>query len=214
MGSPRSKVEIDGFEAKYYDILMDILTLGFYGKTMKKAIGLMNLKKKDKVLDLGAGTGRNACIMRSYLDDKGEIVGLDISDIMLEKARKKCKKYDNVSFKKVRIEDEIPYKNYFDKAFISFVLHGFEQYDREKIVRNVYNALKVGGEFFVLDYSHDREENLTGIYRYFLTKVECPLAYEYVLMDQEKFLKEHGFTGFEYSWFFFKRVNLMKAVKI
>ncbi len=214
MGSPRSKVEIKGFEAKYYDILMDVLTLGAYGKTMKKAIELMKIKREDKILDLGSGTGRNACIMRNYLNDNGEIVGLDISEIMIGKAERRCRKYKNVSFEKVRIEKEIPYKNYFDKAFISFVLHGFEQFDREKIVKNVYNALKVGGEFFILDYAHDEEENITGIYHYFLTKIECPLAYEYAILDQEDFLRKHGFSGFEYAYFFFKRVNLLKGVKI
>ena len=213
MGSKRTKVEVKGFEAKYYDILMDILTLGGYKKTMEKAISLMNLKPNDKILDLGSGPGRNACIMRRYVDDEGEIIGLDISDIMISKARKRCKKFENVRFEKVRIEEEISYTSYFDKVFISFVLHGFEQEDREKIVKNVYKALKPGGEFFILDYTHDVPKNIRGIYKIFLTKIECPLAYEYVILDQEKFLKEYGFSDFTYHYFFYKRVNLLGAKK-
>ncbi len=214
MTSARTKVEVKGFEAKYYDILMDILTLGGYKKTMEKAISLMNIKPDDKILDLGSGTGRNACIMRRYLNDEGEIIGLDISDIMLSKAKRRCKRFKNIRFERVRIEEEIPYTLHFDKAFISFVLHGFEQEDRVKIVKNVYKALRPGGEFFILDYSHDSPENIQGIYRFFLTKIECPLAYEFVILDQEKFLRESGFSDFTYHYFFYKRVNLLRARKI
>ena len=213
MKSPRTKVEVDGLEAKYYDFFMDFLTFGYYRRFINDAIRFMKIKKQDKILDLGSGTGRNACIMRKYLDDAGEIIGIDISDIMLKKSQKRCKNYKNVHFKKIRIEEEIPYENYFDKVFISFVLHGFEQEDREKILKNVAKVLKPGGEFFILDYSNAGEEEIQGIYKIFLSKIECPLAYEYVLLDQEKFLSLYGFSNFTYNYFFFKRVNLLKALK-
>ncbi len=213
MGSPRSKVEVKGFEAKYYDFLMDILTFGAYKKTMEKAIELMGISENDKILDLGSGTGRNACIMRKYIKDQGEIVGLDISDIMIEKSKKRCRNYDNVRFEKARIEEELPYREYFDKAFISFVLHGFEQEDREKILKNIHFALKPKGELFILDYTHAHPREVQGIYKIFLTKLECPLAYEFVILDQEAFLKEFGFSNFSYNYFFYKRVNLLKAIK-
>ncbi len=213
MGSPRSKVEIKGFEAKYYDILMDVLTFGAYKKTMEKAIELMGINENDKILDLGAGTGRNACIMRKYIKDQGEIVGLDISNIMIEKSKKRCKNYDNVRFEKARIEEELPYREYFDKVFISFVLHGFEQEDREKILKNIYTSLKPKGELFILDYTHAHPREVQGIYKVFLTRLECPLAYEFVVLDQEAFLKEFGFSIFSYNYFFYKRVNLLKAIK-
>ena len=192
---------------------MDILTFGAYKKTMEKAIELMGISENDKILDLGSGTGRNACIMRKYIKDQGEIVGLDISDIMIEKSKKRCRNYDNVRFEKARIEEELPYREYFDKAFISFVLHGFEQEDREKILKNIHFALKPKGELFILDYTHAHPREVQGIYKIFLTKLECPLAYEFVILDQEAFLKEFGFSNFSYNYFFYKRVNLLKAIK-
>lgn len=151
--------------------------------------------------------------MRKYIKDQGEIVGLDISDIMIEKSKKRCRNYDNVRFEKARIEEELPYREYFDKAFISFVLHGFEQEDREKILKNIHFALKPKGELFILDYTHAHPREVQGIYKIFLTKLECPLAYEFVILDQEAFLKEFGFSNFSYNYFFYKRVNLLKAIK-
>ena len=80
---PESKVEISKLTAKYYDMLMDILTFGGYSLFIYKAIQLMNIKPNDKIIDLGAGTGRNACLMMNYLSTKGELIGLDISNEMV-----------------------------------------------------------------------------------------------------------------------------------
>ena len=120
---------------------------------------------------------------------------------------------DNVEFINARIEENIGYENYFDKAFISFVLHGFENDDKEKIVSNVYKALKHGGEFFILDYAHTDMEKVVGIFKFFLNKIECPLAYEFVILDQESFFRNLGFSDFSYNYYFYKKVNLLKISK-
>lgn len=53
---PQSKVEINGFMARYYDILLDTVTLGRYRPLIEKAIELMAIRPSDKILDLGSGT--------------------------------------------------------------------------------------------------------------------------------------------------------------
>ncbi|GAI46335.1 unnamed protein product, partial [marine sediment metagenome] len=45
---PKSKVEVSGFTAKYYDILMDIITFGSYSSLMQKAIRLTGIKSNDR----------------------------------------------------------------------------------------------------------------------------------------------------------------------
>ncbi|MCD6382606.1 MAG: class I SAM-dependent methyltransferase, partial [Candidatus Hydrothermae bacterium] len=79
-----SHIEIRGFTARHYDLLMDILTLGLYRKFIKSAIKAMEIKRGDRILDLGAGTGRNACIMREYVGDAGEIIALEIGEEMIK----------------------------------------------------------------------------------------------------------------------------------
>jgi ubiquinone/menaquinone biosynthesis C-methylase UbiE len=39
----------------------------------------MHIQYADKILDLSGGTGRNACIMATYLSDDGKISGMDVS---------------------------------------------------------------------------------------------------------------------------------------
>ena len=80
---PDSGVEIQGFAAKFYDSMLNILSFGSYSSFIKKAIRSMNINENDEILDLGAGTGRNALLMNQYISDKGEILGLEISELMI-----------------------------------------------------------------------------------------------------------------------------------
>jgi demethylmenaquinone methyltransferase/2-methoxy-6-polyprenyl-1,4-benzoquinol methylase len=70
---PESKVEVSGIVAKYYDILMNTITLGRYSSFIQKIILLMKIKPEHKIIDLGAGTGRNARLMMKQLSAKGEL---------------------------------------------------------------------------------------------------------------------------------------------
>lgn len=85
---PESKVEIDGFAAKKYDALMDIISFGMYERFLRSTIENMEIDDGEAVVDLGCGTGRNACLMRSYIGEKGYLLGLDISDIMKKQFEK------------------------------------------------------------------------------------------------------------------------------
>jgi len=92
-------------------------------------------------------------VLSSGVMMSGKIVGLDISEEMISRALKRCYKYANIGFKKLRIELPLAYKEEFDKVFISFTLHGFEDDQKVGIIRNAYQALKPGGSFYVLDYA-------------------------------------------------------------
>jgi len=134
---PKSKVEVKGFIAKHYDRLMDIITLGKYSSMVERAVRSMNIKENDKILDLGAGTGRNACLMEKYLSPKGELVGLDISEEMRSQFRKNCLGFSNAKIINERIDRELAYENYFDKVFISFALHGFPKKAEYRLLKTL-----------------------------------------------------------------------------
>lgn len=210
---PESKVEIEGFTARNYDRLMDIITFGSYSSFIKKAIEKLEIKPNDRILDLGAGTGRNACLMRKFLSEEGEIIGLDISDEMIKQFKKKCEPFKNVKVIKKRIDEPLDYQNEFDKAFISFVLHGFPQEARIKIIKNVFNALKKQGEFFILDYNEFSLNKMPLYLRIPFKRIECPYAFDFIEKDLQKMLSYEGFTNFEKHLFFGGYVRLLKGVK-
>jgi len=205
-----SKVEIAGAEARYYDLLMNVITGGTYPFFI---IRDMRIRPTDAILDLGAGTGRNACLMARYLGDQGRIVGLDIGPEMLEQARRRCQHLPNVTFEKRRVEEPLPYQETFGKVFISFVLHGFVQQDRLRIVGNAYQALRPGGQFLILDYNEFEPERAFWPVRFAFRHVECPLATDFVRRDWQTILQEEGFDHFRAHYYYFGYVRLLGAEK-
>ncbi len=213
---PDSGVEISGVLAKYYEFFMNVLTFGTYNGFISRVIKEMNIEPADRILDLGAGNGYNACKMVKYLSDEGEIVGLDIGDDMIATFQKKCSRYPNVRVIKRRIDTplEEDFREKFDKVFISFVIHGLPHESRLQVLKNAAFALKEGGEFFILDYNEFDPEKLPFYKRAAFKFIECPYAFDYVRRDWKKLLSEAGFGNFEEKIYFLGMVRLLKAVKI
>jgi len=181
--SPRSKVEIGEWGTRYYDAFLNLLSAGRYSHFMREVIGRVDIEPGQSILDLGSGTGRNDCFMAQKIGPQGKIVGLDISDEMISRALKRCYKYANISFKKLRIELPLPYKEVFDKVFISFTLHGFEDDQKAGIICNAYQALKPGGTFHVLDYAEFDIDRMWFPLRWAFARWECQLAVEFLKLD-------------------------------
>lgn len=213
MGSPRTKVEVKGFEARHYDKLMDLITFGQYGRYLENVIAAMNIQPGDAILDLGSGTGRNMCLMERYAGPTGRLVGLDIGEEMMAQARERCKHLPHVTFLKQRIEEPLPFEEEFDHVTISFVLHGFEDEDKEKIIANAYKALKPGGMFWILDYNEFDLSKKPFFIKFLFTRVECPLAAEFVALDLRSMLRKHGFREFQERLYARRYIRLLGAKK-
>ena len=216
MSSPRSKVEVKGFEAKYYDLLLGLLTLGKYRRWIERAVMSIPsncLREGARVLEFGCGTGIAACAFARIIGN-GNYVGVDISEEMLKKARKRCRGKENVQFLKARIEQPLEIEREFDVVFMSFVMHGLEDWDKEKVLENSWKLLKENGIFAVFDYAQRKVEESPFFFRFFLTKLECPLAVEFVEMDFETFVERRRFRRLKtlnfarglFSLYVFKKV--------
>jgi ubiquinone/menaquinone biosynthesis C-methylase UbiE len=213
VSSVRSKVEIGEWEARYYDILLDLLSMGRYAHFMKEVIEKMDIEPGHSILDLGSGTGRNDCLMAQKIGPQGKIVGLDISDMMIRRASKRCTQYANTDFKKERIELPLTYKEEFDKVFISFVLHGFENDQKVSIIRNAYQALKPGGIFHILDYAEFDIDRMWFPLRWIFVRWECQLAVEFLQLDIKEMLRAAGFTDVREVFFLRRHLRLLSAVR-
>ena len=211
---PKSKVEIKGFTARYYDTLMNIITFGRYSSFIEKIIELMKIRPSDRILDLGAGTGRNACLMMKYLSKEGKLTGIDISQEMIFQFRKKCANFPNVKIIYTRIDQSLPFKEEFDKVFISFALHGFPQNVRESIIKSVFEVLKVNGGFFILDYNEFSYNGAPFYLKVPFKLIECPYAFDFIEQDWKQILTNHNFSEIEKFLFFKDYVRLLKAKKI
>ncbi|MEA3345187.1 MAG: methyltransferase domain-containing protein [Chloroflexota bacterium] len=212
--SQRSHVEVGGWVARHYDLLMDLIGMGRYQSFIEEAIGRMHIRPGDAILDIGSGTGRNICVMLESSGPTGRIVGVDISQEMLRQARQRCQAYPQVTFLEHRIEEPLPFCGEFDKAFISFTLHGFEDEDKEQVIANVYRALKPGCAFWILDYNDFDLSRQLFPFRWVFRHFECELASEFLYLDLKRMLARHGFGDFVSYPLLWGYVRLLGAEKL
>jgi demethylmenaquinone methyltransferase/2-methoxy-6-polyprenyl-1,4-benzoquinol methylase len=192
---------------------MNIASAGFYRGFIHRAIKAMNIQPGDKILDLGCGTGRNACLMAKYLNDNGKIIGMDVSSIMEQQFNKKCAKYPHIKFINQRIDLPFSLAEKFDKIFISFVIHGFPHRVRQTVLENIAAHLKPGGAFFMLDFAEFDINAMPRLYRIVFKKIECKYAFDFIERDWKQILNSYQFTEFEEIFFLKKYVRLLKAKK-
>ncbi len=209
-----SKVELKGFEAKYYDKLIDTITLGWYPKFIKQVIKDLDLKEGEKIADFGAGTGRNALLMLPYIKENGEIIGYEIGKEMQKQFLQNTKDFQNIKLKNQSILEDLDKENYFDVVFISFVFHGFTEENREKIIKNAYKVLKPGGTFAILDFNEFDIEKSPFYVRLPIKFLECPLASDFINRDLKNMLSKFNFQDFKVKTYFKNHLRLLKAKKV
>jgi demethylmenaquinone methyltransferase/2-methoxy-6-polyprenyl-1,4-benzoquinol methylase len=135
-----------------YDGLNRVISFGIDRSWRKKVEKLVAAAHPKKIIDLATGTG-DLAIQLSHSSD-AEIVGLDISNGMLEVGRKKiAEKKLSEQIKMVFGDSEkIPFSdNHFDAATVAFGVRNFE--NLEKGLSEILRVLKPGGILVVLETS-------------------------------------------------------------
>ena len=210
----RTHGEFAGRAVSRYDLVMDVLLLGRYQAFIEDAIDQMDIRQGDQILDLGAGTARNICLMLEELGNSGRVVGVDSSEDMVEYAQRRCQTYPNVAFLKQRIEEPLPFRDEFDKACIIFTLHSLEDADKERVLANVRRALRPGGILWVLDFNEFDLDQQWLPFRWFFRRIECELGIEFLSFDLTDLLARHGFGRFMTYRFLRNHVRLLGAEKL
>ncbi|MCJ7508899.1 MAG: arsenite methyltransferase [candidate division Zixibacteria bacterium] len=114
-------------------------------------LALTEIKSGETVLDLGSGAGIDVFLAAKKVGPKGKIIGLDMTDEMLIKARENAKKagIKNVEFKKGEIEDMPIPSNSIDLVISNCVINLVP--DKKKAYQEIYRVLKPKGRFSVSD---------------------------------------------------------------
>lgn len=141
------------YAAGVYDILSPLMTFGQEERIGKKVIGLLNLKKNIKVLDIGCGTGTLSIEIASSLSDNPDslVVGLDAAPKMIAHARRKIIGLCNIRFDDAASEI-LPYSDgSFDCAISTFFFHHINFELKKKSLAQIWRVLKDNGELAVAD---------------------------------------------------------------
>ena len=118
----------------------------------EQTIRKMELRPGERVLDLSCGAGWATRILARLVGDGpqgfGQVVGLDISDEMVRRARAASKDFDNIMFVWGAAE-KIPWEeNFFDKVLS---VEAFYYYpDQDRALHELFRVMAPNGRLFIL----------------------------------------------------------------
>ncbi|WP_458628906.1 bifunctional demethylmenaquinone methyltransferase/2-methoxy-6-polyprenyl-1,4-benzoquinol methylase UbiE [Winogradskyella sp. PC D3.3] len=138
--------------SKEYDGLNRVISFGIDVKWRNKVVKMVDKTKPKNILDIATGTGDLAISLAST--NAKEIIGLDISDGMLEVGRKKIssKNLDSVISMVIGDSEDLPFEDHtFDAITVAFGVRNFEHL--EKGLAEILRVLKPNGIFVILETS-------------------------------------------------------------
>ncbi|MBL7994477.1 arsenite methyltransferase [bacterium] len=103
------------------------------------------------VVDLGSGAGNDAFVARKLVGPEGRVIGIDMTEAMIEKAHINTKKlgFTNMDFRLGDIENMPVEDNYADVVISNCVLNLVP--DKNKAFSEIFRILKPGAHFSISD---------------------------------------------------------------
>jgi len=151
-----------------------------------------------RVLDLGCGTGRLA---RALVPDGFEYTGVDLSDEMLNVARKTVDTAKATFLRGNLVELQSVVPKSVDHAACLFSTLGMivGEHNRQAVVKNVFGLLRLGGRFVL--HVHNRHFRRLGLRGWFNADITSRQAYggapltihHFTKAEAVKLLEEAGF---------------------
>lgn len=127
------------------------------------------IKPGNTVVDLGSGAGNDVFIARSIAGDNGRVIGIDMTEAMIEKGRKNAKAlgFTNVEFRLGDIENMPIEDNIADVVVSNCVMNLVP--DKQKAFAETFRILKHSGHFSISDIVlkgelPDKVRNATSMY--------------------------------------------------
>ena len=161
-------------------------------------IAMAGINTDASVLDVGCGTGRLTCEL-ARLAHKGNVVGIDPSQEMFNKAREMSSSFENILLMNIPAQ-EMNFKNEFDIVYSNSALQWIKE--QEDVIARTYKALKPNGRIAIQlpakDFCWAMMENIhsaisaLGLESKY-KKMESPWRFP-LKEEVEGFLKDAGFA--------------------
>jgi demethylmenaquinone methyltransferase/2-methoxy-6-polyprenyl-1,4-benzoquinol methylase len=189
--------------SRTYDFLNHFMSLGIDIIWRKKAIKELLKDKPQEILDVATGTGDFAFEALEILKPK-KIIGVDISQGMLNIAQEKITKRKKQDVFEVRLGDSEKLlfdDNRFDAVTVAYGVRNYE--NLEKGISDMLRVLKPGGKIVILEFSKPRNFPIKQLYNFYFHYITPTIgkifskdssAYSYLPESVEAFPDGERFT--------------------
>ena len=207
--------------APQYDFLNRFLSAGIDISWRKKALSLLKNDNPKKILDIATGTADVAILATSMLSPE-KIIGIDISDGMLELGRKKIATLQLQHIIELQQGDSEAIQfndDYFDAVTVSFGVRNFQHL--EKGLNEIKRVLRKGGKIVILEFSRPSIPGIQQLYKIYMSVLAPGIgklfsntrgAYQYLNDSVQKFPEGKDFITVLHTIGFhntsFKRLSL------
>jgi demethylmenaquinone methyltransferase/2-methoxy-6-polyprenyl-1,4-benzoquinol methylase len=149
--------------AARYDLMNTLMSAGLHHRWRTRAADLARLGPGERALDVCCGTGDLALELKRRVGAAGEVVGLDFSEPMLERAREKSR----------RLQMDVEYRNgnalelpfgeaSFDAATVGFGVRNLV--DLRGGIAEMARVVRPGGRVVLLEITAPRRPPLSWFY--------------------------------------------------
>lgn len=116
----------------------------------------LQLKPKQKLLDIGCGTGTDLEKLFTRYGESVELYGIEPSKDMLKQMSQTVSGSQNVHLSNASA-DKLPYDDgFFDYVTCSLVLHHLSDNDQQKALQEMHRVLKPGGRVLIKEWGKPR----------------------------------------------------------
>ena len=173
-----------------YDLFEQVYNGKVYRGTGEKVTEF--IEPNDTVLECACGTG---AISVSIAPKCRRLIATDFAAGMLRQAAKKCRKFENVVFRKADITHLKCKDNRFDKAVAGNVIHLLP--NPEQALHELERVVKPGGRIIIPTYINMSKGTGTAAVK-FITLLGADFKRQFDLESYKQFFADMGYANVEY----------------
>ena len=173
-----------------YDLFENVYNHKVYAGTGKKVAEFID--HADEVLECACGTGAiTVCIAEKCR----RLIATDYASGMLKQAKRKCRKFRNVSFKRVDITSIKCRNDRFDKVVAGNVIHLLPE--PGKALAELERVVKPGGRIIIPTYINMSKRS-AGLAVKFIEFLGADFKKQFDMDSYREFFNEIGYRDVEY----------------
>jgi len=194
--------------ARFYDLVTWLMTFGQEPGIRRMTIELAGIKKGERVLDVGCGTGTLTIAARRQAGPTGEVHGIDPSAEMIGVARQKAARAGVDARFQGAVIEKLPFPDgHFDVVLSSLMLHHLPADVKRAGFVELRRVLKPGGRFLAVDIAQSG-----GFFGHIIQALGVHKT-EGMLGQAPAMLREAGFEDVELGRTKYKPLWVVRATK-